>query len=627
MKNRLVCPPMVRNYGTERGFVTQRSIDHYQTIARGGVGLIIVEATCVDAPRGKGWDYGLVLDDDAFIEGFAKLADAIHQHGSKVAVQLHHAGSGTDIRTTHMHQVGPTETASAGQSFVQELTLDGTAEVVRKFARAAVRAKKAGLDGVEIHMAHRYLIAQFLSSATNRRQDQYGGTLENRARLALEVLKAVRESVGSDFAAWCRINGQELGIENGITVAEAQAVAVMLEKAGADALHVSASGAGKYLGYNGGVMCDPPGNLVPLAASMKQVVEIPVIAVGKLNLQLAESVLQEGKADLVALGRSLLADPDLPMKAQQGRYEDIRPCIWCRTCGDVFLYKKRSGIRCQVNAALGYEGEYPITEAVRRKRILVIGGGPSGMEAARVAASRGHRVTLYEKHERLGGNLVLASLAPHKDPIRCFAEYLETQVRKLGVEVVTDSEVTPEVVASLMPDAVVMATGSTPLTRGIKGIDSQNVVSALDVLKEKVSVGKRVAIIGGGMVGSELADFLSERGHQVTIVELLDQIADDIGIRMRARLLDRLEEKGVVLMTSTRCLGIDGREVLVLDPRLERLRLDCDTIVVAAGAAPSRELWQAILELVPEAYLVGDCLEPHQILEAVADGFRIGSIV
>ena len=295
-----------------------------------------------------------------------------------------------------------------------------------------------------------------------------------------------------------------------------------------------------------------------------------MIAVGKLNFQLAEAALRDGKADLVALGRSLLADPDLPMKAQQGRFEDIRPCIWCRTCGDVFLYKKRSGIRCQVNAALGYEGEYPITEAVRRKRILVIGGGPSGMEAARVAALRGHKVTLYEKHERLGGNLVLAALAPHKDPIRLFAEYLEMQVRKLGVEVVTGTEVTAEVVASLRPDAVVMATGSNPLTPGIKGIDLQNVFSALDVLRGKVGIGKRVVIIGGGMVGSEVADFLSERGHQVTVVEMLDQIAGNIGIRMRARLLDRLEEKGVVLMTSTRCLEIDGREVLVLDSRMER---------------------------------------------------------
>lgn len=247
------------------------------------------------------------------------------------------------------------------------------------------------------------------------------------------------------------------------------------------------------------------------------------------------------------------------------------------------------------------------------------------MEAARVAALRGHKVTLYEKHERLGGNLVLAALAPHKDPIRLFAEYLENQVRKLGVEVVTGSEVTAEVVASLMPDAVVMATGSTPLTPGIKGIDSQNVFSALDVLRGNVNVGKHVAIIGGGMVGSEVADFLSERGHQVTVVELLDQIAGDIGNRMRARLLDRLEEKSVVLMTSARCLEINGREVLILDSRMEKLRLECDTIVVAAGVTPNRELWQAASDLAPEAYIIGDCVEPNQILEAVADGFRIGS--
>ncbi|MFH1243304.1 MAG: NAD(P)/FAD-dependent oxidoreductase, partial [Pseudomonadota bacterium] len=392
LKNRLVCPPMVRNYGTGEGFVTQQTLDHYEALARGGVGLIIVEATCVEAPRGRGWDYGLVLDEDRFIEGFGKLAGVIHRYGTKVAVQLHHAGPAAEIEITHMRPVGP-----SARGLTRALTEAEIREIVTKFAEAAGRAKRAGLDAVEIHGAHGYLPAQFLSPAVNKRTDHYGGSLENRARLLLEVLVAVRESVGKDFPAWCRINGQEIGVQKGLTIEESTQVAVMLEKARADAIHVSASGAGRYVGYNSGVMYDPPGNLLHLSQAIKETVHIPVIAVGRLTLELAERALREDRADLAALGRSLLVDPDLPRKAMEGDFEDIRPCLWCRTCGDVYLHVKRTGIRCQVNAALGHEGESILERTEHPRRVLVIGGGPAGMEAARVAALRGHEVMLFEK--------------------------------------------------------------------------------------------------------------------------------------------------------------------------------------------------------------------------------------
>lgn len=627
LKNRLVCPPMVRNYATEDGFVTQRSIDHYERLARGGVGLIIVEATCIESPRGKAFDYQLVLDDDRFIPGFRQLAQAIQQHGARVAVQLHHAGQMTHLYTTHMPGVSPSGACWQGCDPSRELTIAEIRDIVGKFARAAERAKRAGLDAVEIHGAHFYLLSQFLSLAINKRQDGYGGSLENRARFLLEVLKAVKETVGKDSPVWCRINGQEYGMENGLTIEEAQSVAVMLEKAGADAVHVSAVGAGNYAGYTTAIMYDPPANLAHLAEAVKRVVNIPVIAVGKLNLELAEGILREGKADLVAMGRALLVDPDLPLKAAEGRFEDIRPCLWCRTCGDVFLYIKRSGIGCQVNAALGHEREYELKPAEVKKRVLVIGGGPAGMEAARVAALRGHEVMLYEKEPGLGGQMVLAAIPPHKTPIQDFTGYLETQISKLGVKVRTGVEVTPGLVKTLKPDVAILATGVTPLVPPIPGIDSAKVVTAENVLRGKAQVGDKVTIIGGGMVGCEIADYLSEQGKKVTIIEMLPQMAMGMGVSMRTRLLSRLTAKGVVMLTGARCREITERGLIFLNDAGQTQTIEADTVVLAAGSRPNRELCQAVASLVPETYLIGDCVEPHRVMEAVADGFHVARMI
>lgn len=627
LKNRLVCPPMMRNYGSDEGFVTQRSIDHYEAIAKGGVGLIIVEATCIDSPRGRGWDYGLVLDDDRFIPSFRNLAQAIQQHGAKVAVQLHHIGARANLYTTHMQPVGPSALRSAETDLVRELTGNEIRELVIKFARAAERAKRAGLDGVEIHGAHMYLISQFLSPSHNKREDKYGGSLENRARFPLETLQAIKESVGKDFPVWFRINGQEFGMEDGLTIRDSARIAMMLEKAGADAIHVSAGGAGEYLGYGGGVMYDPPGNLIHLAEAVKKVVKIPVIAVGKLNLELAEEILKEGKADLIALGRSLLTDPDLPRKALEGRFEDIRPCLRCRVCGDIYIPVKRSGIRCQVNAALGNEREYKLKPPELKKRVLIVGGGPAGMEAARVAALRGHEVTLYEKEPNLGGQMFLASIPPYKTPILDFVNYLSTQIEKLGVKVELGREATPNLIESLRPDVVILATGVVPLPPRISGVERMNLVTVESVLREKAFIGEKVAVIGGGMVGCEVADYLSEKGKKVTVVEMLPEMALGLGARMRSRLLSRLKTKGVVLLTNTKCLEIRGHELIYIDSDGQTHALDADTIVLATGSKPNRELYEKIANPVDQTYLVGDCVEPGRILEAVSDGFRIARMI
>ncbi|MFH1481365.1 MAG: NAD(P)/FAD-dependent oxidoreductase, partial [Pseudomonadota bacterium] len=615
LKNRLVCPPMVRDYGTQEGFVTQRSLDHYETMAKGGVGMIILEATCIDSPRGRAIRHQLVLDDDRFIPGFRNLAEVIHRHGAKVAVQLHHGGGATPLAISHMQAVGPSSMDFPGYGFCRGVTKEEIKAIVIKFARGAERAKTAGLDGVEIHGAHWYILSAFLSPALNKRDDAYGGSLENRARFLIEVQQAVRAAVGKDFPVWCRINGHEFGVENGFTIEEARSVAVMLQGAGADAVHVSGWGAGDYTPYHSGLMYDPMGNLLDLAATVKQAVTIPVIAVGKLDLEHAEKALQENKADLVAMGRSLLADPDLPKKAAEGRIEDIRPCLWCRSCSDSYIIGTY-GIRCQVNAALGYEGEYKLEPAGKKKTVLVIGAGPGGMEAARVASLRGHQVILYDKAEKVGGQMNLAAVPPSKKPIQEFSNYLTRQVQKLGVKIELGKEVTPSVVGSLNPDVLIMAVGAIPIVPDIVGIEKDHVIQWEDVLKGRVSVGDPVVIIGGGLVGCEVADYLADQGKGVTIVEVLPEIPMGKSLSMMRRLLIRLGKKKVAILTGARCQEITDRGLVILDKEGQRRELHAQTVVVATGFRPNREHYQTMGGLVPETYFIGDCVEPGRIMDA-----------
>ena len=621
LRNRLICSPMVRNYATLDGFVTQTSLDHYESIARGGVGMIIIEATCVEAPRGKSFYYGLVLDDDRFIEGFSKLAEVVHRHGAKVAVQLHHGGFAVPMKTTHMQPVGPSALTLPVYGACRELTISEIKAIVDRFTQAAIRAQKAGLDGVEIHAAHWYLLAQFLSNAFNQRRDQYGGSLENRARFLLEVLASIRKVMGPDFPVWVRINGQEFGMEKGFTIEEAQGLAKMVEQTGADALHVSGAGAGKFLGYHSGIFYDPPGNLAHLAAAVKKVVSIPVIAVGKLNVQLAEEILTQGGADLIAMGRNFLVDPEFPNKAKEDRFEDIRPCLQCRLCSDV-AFAEGKGVRCQVNATVGREGEWILVPAVQRRKILVVGGGPAGMEAARVAALRGHEVFLYEKGPKLGGQMILAAIPPYKTPIQDFIRYLETQIRKLGVKIELGVEVTPNLVDRLKPNVVILAVGTSNLIPRIPGIDRKHVRTAEEVL-QGAPVGEKVVIIGGGLVGCEVADELSERGKNVTIVEVLPEIPKGKGVTVMTRLLGRLENKKVAILTHTQCREITETGLMYMDQEGRKQNLPADSVVLAAGAKPNRDLYVSISNLIPQTYLVGDCVEPGRIMEAVSDGFQI----
>lgn len=485
-----------------------------------------------------------------------------------------------------------------------------------------MRAQKAGFDGVEIHGAHGYLIDQFLSRASNQRQDFYGGDLRHRARLLIEILEAVRKRAGNDFPVWCRLNGREYGIAEGTTLEESRKIAHMAEDAGAAAIHVSAAGPQSPVNLTSPTFV--PAVIADLAAEIKKGVGVPVIAVGRITPEAGERILAEGQADLIAIGKGLLADPNLPNKWASGRLEDITPCIVCMACRDDLRSPAVSGIRCQVNAALGKEEEYQIFPAKKAKKILVIGGGPAGMEAARVAALRGYQVGLWEKSSRLGGQLIQAVIPPHKDRIEPLIRYFLDQLKKLGVRIESGKVATAAKVEEFQPEVVVCATGIKATVPEIRGLSQANVVQAGDVLEGKVKVGDKVVIIGGELVGCETAEFLAEKGKKVTVTRRGPEMALKVEGVLRPFFLQRLLEKGVTLLTNIHYNEVTAQGLVVTTKDNEKKVIEADTIVLAAGSIPDQELYQEIKGRTAEVYLAGDCVEPRKIRDAIADGYRIG---
>lgn len=619
IKNRLVMPPMATGLALKDGTVTDRQIDYYAERAKGGAGLIIVEITCVDSPVGKGNVRQIAIDDDCFIPGLSRLAEAIKRSGARAAIQLHHAGRQTSSRWTGHQPVAPSPVAMPGGEQPRELTLEEIAALRSRFAEAAERAKRAGFDGVEIHGAHCYLICQFLSPLSNQRRDAYGGRLENRARFLLEVIEAVRGRVGKDYPVWCRLSAMEIGGEGGITLEDTLTVAKMAEEAGVDAIHVSAH---PIAPARRPPMAQPPCAFVPFAEAVKKVVSVPVIAVSRIPPELGEEIIREGKADFIAIGRPLLADPGLPQKAASGRLEDIRPCLYCMTCLDS-LYWRKEGVCCTVNPILGRERECEVEPAESPKRVVVIGGGPGGMEAARVAALRGHKVVLFDDGDELGGQMLLAVKPPFKETIETFRQYLVRQVNKSGVELRLGVKFAPNLLAKLRPDTVVLATGVVPVIPQIPGIDGKHVVQAKEVLMG-VETGERVVVIGGELVGCETALYLAERGKKVTIMRRGPELATKVNQFIRIPLINRLQAKGVTIFTGVDYEEVTPTGVVIRNGVGERRVIQADTVVLAAGAKPNTELLPLVEGRVAQVLCVGDCVQPRGIREAVEEGFRAG---
>jgi len=620
LKNRIVMPPMGTNFSTEDGYATKRLIKYHVERAKGGVGLIIVEGAYVE-PRGKGTVRQLAVDHNDKISGLKKLATAIKANGAKAALQLFHGG-----RQSHSLIIG-TQPVSASEVFCRltretprALTVEEIQEVIEAFAEGARRTKTAGFDAVEIHGAHGYLINQFLSPLTNKRTDKYGGDVKGRTRFLLEILERTRDKVGSNYPILCRINGDDY-IEGGLTLEETKKIAQMLEAAGVDVLHISGGIYDSPVPVTSGPMALSRGHMVHLAAGIKKVVDVPVIAVGRINdSELAEKILQEGKADLISMGRALLADPELPEKAVAGALDDIRSCTACDEC--IARLSFNEDIACSVNAALGREEDYRIRKAEVPKKVLIVGGGPAGMEAARVSALRGHEVVLYEKSDRLGGQLNLAVVPSHKEEMKSVTQYLENQIRKLGVKVVLNEEATPLLVEKIKPDVVFMATGSVPTIPEILGVKGDHVVTAHDVLAGKAVVRERVVVVGGGMVGAETAEFLAEKGKKVTILEMLRRIGMDMVPMAILMLYQRLKKLGVAMITNAKVEEIT-EEGVVYEKDGEKQTVKADNVVLAVGTKPNVGLMKALEDKVSELYAIGSAKEPGNVLEAIHGGSRL----
>jgi 2,4-dienoyl-CoA reductase-like NADH-dependent reductase (Old Yellow Enzyme family)/thioredoxin reductase len=621
--NRIVMPPMGTAYADADGCITDRQIAYYLERAKGGVGYITFEHTGV-SPEGKASVRMAMLCSDNHVLSVRRMVDAIHSLGSRILVQINHGGRQGSSAFSGLPLVAPSAIpCPVRKETPQALSEEGIRRIVSAFAAAAARARVAGADGVEIHMAHGYLLNQFLSPLSNHRADGYGGCMDNRLRAPLEVLCAVRSAVGPDYPISCRISADEY-LPGGLCRDDAQVIAQALEAHGANAIHVSACVAASGYLYQPPYYA-PEGVFVPLAAAVRARVNIPVIAVGRIRTaQQADQVLRDGHADFVAMGRALIADPHLPLKVREGRLEDVIPCISCNRC----VQSVREGnLQCAVNPSVGREGQGVPAPVSHRKKIWVIGGGPAGMRAATVAARRGHEVRLFEREPRLGGRFVLAAVPPEKAVLLEFVEYLIRQLRNAPVRIDLDCAFHPRVLETEHPDAVIVATGARASTPALGGQASIPVFTPDEVLSGSRPVGQRVLVLGGGGIGAEIADFLAGQGKQVTILEMRAGIALDMPSAMIHFLQVRLKDGGVEILTHTAALRWEDGALVVDGPKGVRPLGGFDAIIFSAGSRSNDDIVPAIRAHVQEVHVIGDAGKPGEMMWALSQGDEIGQTI
>lgn len=619
--NRFVVPPMGTNLANPDGTVSEDLIAYWEARAKGGWGLLIVEIAGVD-PLGKAIPHQLGLWDDKFIPGYKKLVDTVHRYGAKIAVQIHHAGRQTssDILGGEEPVAPSAVPCFVSQETPRELTTEEVYQLIEKFGDAAARAREAGFDAVEIHGAHGYMVAQFMSQHTNKRVDEFGGSLYNRMRFPVEVIRDVRRKVGGSFPIIFRMSADER-IVDGRKIEESKAVASIVEDAGVDAVHVSTGvyGSMQYIVPPPDVS---PGFILPDAGEIKKAVSIPVIGVGRINDPvLAKQAIQTGQADLLAWGRQSLADPDLPNKVAAGRLKEIQPCIACNQgCIGYIFDPNKMKCSCLVNPFCGREYKMKIEPAAQSRKIVIVGGGPGGLEAAWIAAARGHKVVLFEKEQSPGGQFRVGAIAPAKQDLTKAINYYTYMGEKYGVDFRFGTQADAEEVLAEKPDVVILATGGEPSIPDIPGIDNHQVATANDVLLGKIDVGKKVLIIGGGLVGSETADFLGEHGHEVTLVEALPEIAEDVQESVKHFLLLRLKRHEVRIETNTKVKEILQNGVKVEKDGQESQLTGYNNIIIAVGAKPVNDLKPQLEGKVPELHVIGDASEPRKAIDAIEEG-------
>lgn len=620
VKNRFVVPPMGNNFANTDGTMSEQSAAYYAERAKGGFGLITIEATVVH-PDAKGGPRKPCLYDDSMIESFQKVIEACHREGAKVSIQLQNAGPEGNAKNAG----APIKAASSictqcGRDIPQTLTTEEIYHLVDGYADAAERAWKAGADAVEVHMAHGYLVNSFLSPRTNKRVDEFGGCFENRMRFPRLIIEKIRERVGDRIAVLARINSSD-EILGGNDVHDSAAIAACLEDYGVDALHVSRSVhiRDEYMwaptAVHGGFSAD-------LVTEIKRAVTIPVITVGRFTEpQYAELLVREGRTDLVAFGRQSLADPEMPKKALEGRLEDMIPCIACLQGCVPSMYQGKP-LCCLTNPFLGHESEqWKMAET--SKKVMVIGGGVGGLCAAFVAAERGHSVTLYEAGHVLGGNMRLAAFPPGKGDITNMVRAYIHRCEKDGVRIVLGQEVTLELIRKENPDAVIVATGAKPLVLPIEGIDQPEILSGSAVLDGTCAPGKKVLVVGGGMVGCEIAALLGEQEHEIDVIELRGEIGADVIREHKIYLMKDFEQYRIGQITGAKVCRFykDGVEYESADGTRQEAR-GYDSVVLAMGYRSFNPFAGQIEKLGKEVYVIGDASQARRALEATSEAYQ-----
>jgi 2,4-dienoyl-CoA reductase (NADPH2) len=636
LRNRIALTPMGTNLEADDGTPGERITRFYEERARGGVGLVIVGVTGVDWPAGVSNPNNMGLSRDELVAPFGRLTERIHAHGAAIAVQLQHAGRVAlqdvaagrarwspspvpDSAGDLMDALTPDEIGRVAAPFTtpgantryHEMNAADIEALKARFADAAERAVRAGFDGVEIHAGHGYIFSSFLSPSTNRRTDDYGGPLENRARLLLETIRRVRERVGADFPVWCRLDAVELHKRTGIQREDARRTAELAVEAGLDALHVSAYADPRSgIAFTEAPLPHQPLAYVELAEAIKRRVDVPVIAVGRIDPEAGEEILRAGRADFIAMGRRLIADPELPRKLAGESAGSARPCIYSYRCvGNVFL---RAHSTCTVNPALSRAGEIDVVAAERPRHVLVAGGGPAGLEATRQLLRRGHRVTLLERSARLGG---LAHAAGAAEPSNAaLLPHLESEVRRLGATIHLEDAATAQRVRELGAEAVVVAVGAGAARPAIAGNDGDHVIARGELSGEAeplLTRGPRVVVIGGDLVGVSLAAWLAERGAQPTLLEESRWLATEMAPPRRWRALHALARQEVPSQLGVSLRAIEAKRVVYLDSEGRERAADADTVVLARAAAPDSSLAEACAGLGLELRQVGDCTGPR----------------
>lgn len=620
LKNRAIMAPMSAALGNPDGTVSDPLIAYLTARANGGVGMIITEY-CFVTEDGRSSDHQISITDDDKIPGLKKLVDAVHAHGAKICLQLQHGGRRSMVRVMAPSAI----MKQTDRVTPYEMTTQDVHDLIHAFIAAAVRAKKAGFDMVEVHCSHGYLLNDFVSPSANRRTDEFGGGITGRAKVPVMIIEGIKKVCGEDYPVGVRLNGDDM-VSDGNLGRDSAALAMLMEEAGADLLDVS--GGMNGVGYGIAPAAVKTGYNTDPAEEIRRVVSIPVAVAGRINEpEYAESLLRKGDVEFITLGRALFADPEFVNKAAQGKEEEICPCVGClqRCYGSYGHGGQFRG--CMVNPFSMRETVLKIKPAETEKKVVVVGAGIAGMEAAWTAAARGHAVELFEQGTYPGGQFRIAAIPPHKQMLARACVYYSNMCKKYGVHMHYNTKADRELIESCNPDVVVVATGGNPLVPGIPGLRESGYIANREILLGRIAPGNKSLILGGGLQGAETADFMAEHGYEVTVVEMRNGIAVDDHPATQKLLLERLASNHVGLITSATVKtvypdGVDYEK----DGEIIGLR-GFDSIILAFGTRPEHTLAEELEGMDAEVVTVGDAAKAGNAVEAIYRGAVLGTTI